>query len=415
MPQAKLIRLASELFHSGMDYWRDTPDLPPLTGMTLDQDDAEIARGWLRRPAEWNDLSGVTAFEQSFAQWNGSRSAFALSAGRKALSACIHALELKPGDEVIVPGYTCVVVQNAFDFAGVSTVYCDIELDTFGPEAQSIASRITPRTKAILLHHLYGLVCRDYEAILKLAREGRLKVIEDCAHATGARFRDRRVGTYGDVAFYSCEWSKVFTTIVGGVAVTNDPRLAERMKQFTANCGWPAPAAVDEQLRTVIRAFLQAKAGARWWALPWARFVHGIHDTVSTSDAEMEGRRPEDYFTRMPAPAAELGQNQLRKLDRYNEARRQAAAKWDGWCDGQGLRKPLVLAESQPVFLRYPVLVDPKRKRDTNWAKRELKVNPGVWFKTHLHPSARPVTGCPNADRAVAECINFPCLPMPAL
>ena len=170
---------------------------------------------------------------------------------------------------------------------------------------------------------------------------------------------------------------------------------------------------MEEQLRTAIRAFLQAKAGARWWALPWARFVHGTHDTVSTSDAEMEGRQPEDYFTRMPAPAADVGLNQLRKLEAYNEVRRQAAAKWDRWCDQQGYRKPLVLSGSRPVFLRYPVMVEPKRKQDTNWAKRELKVNPGVWFKTHLHPSPRPVCGCPNADRAVAECINFPCLPMP--
>src|SRR5262249_42952166 len=137
----------------------------------------------------------ATKFENAFAKWNGSSYAFAFAAGRKALSACIYALGLQEGDEVIIPGYTCIVVQNAFDYVGVTTRYCDIELDTFGPELSSVASVITPRTKAILVQHLYGLVCRDYEGILDLARQRGLRIIEDCAHVTGATFRGRHVGT----------------------------------------------------------------------------------------------------------------------------------------------------------------------------------------------------------------------------
>src|SRR6185369_10783753 len=225
MALAELKTLGVELVCGGLDYYRDSMDLPPLTGQTLDLDDLELARNWLKLPAGWDALAPVTKFEQAFATWNGSREAVAFGAGRKALSACIHALGLQAGDEVIVPGYTCIVVQNAFDFAGITTVHCDIELETFGPDYQSVRRLITSRTKALLIHHLYGLVCRDFESLLTLARERGLKVIEDCAHATGAQFQGRHVGNFGDVGFYSTEWSKVLCTITGGVAVTNDAAL----------------------------------------------------------------------------------------------------------------------------------------------------------------------------------------------
>jgi dTDP-4-amino-4,6-dideoxygalactose transaminase len=381
--------------------------------MTLGDDDVEIAKKWLGQPDRWADSAVVASFERAFAKWNGSRFAFAFSAGRKSLSACIHALNLGPGDEVIVPGYTCIVVQNAFEFAGVSTVHCDIELDTYGPEVTSVAACVTPRTKAILIHHLFGLVCRDYDGLLELARSKKVKVIEDCAHSTGASFRGKRVGNYGHVAFYSAEWSKVFTSVTGGVAVTNDAEIATRMAAFSERCAWPPSRVVDLQLRTVVLAALRKQA-KHWWTVPLTRFKYGSDETISTTPSEVEGAIPDDYYTRMPAPAADLASNQLTKVDCYNESRLRAASIWDQWCEKTGYRKPMILPESTPVFLRYPVLVEPAMKQNTEWAGRELGIDLGVWFVSHLHPSPRLVKNCPNADRAVAQCVNFPCiLPAP--
>lgn len=408
----RFTRLGKDLIKGGIkSILRGNEKNPvPLAGMTLDDDDAKMANRWLRHRERWEDLTVVTAFEDAFAKWNGSRFAFAFSAGRKALSACIYALGLGPGDEVVIPGYTCIVVQNAFDFAGVSTVHCDIELNTFGSDLASVTSCITPRTKAILIQHLYGLVCRDYAGILELAHRKGLKVIEDSAHSTGAIFRGKRVGTYGDVGFYSSEWSKVFTSITGGIAVTNDPAIAKKMADFVQKCAWPHSSVVERQLRTVILASLRKEPAQHWWTIPFARFKYGSDETVSTRQSEIEGKIPDDYFTRMPAPAAALALNQIQKIDSYNESRRRMASVWDKWCDNMGYRKPMILAESEPIFLRYPVLVEPARKNDTEWARRELGINLGVWFVTHLHPSPRPVKNCPNADRAVVQCVNFPCI-----
>jgi dTDP-4-amino-4,6-dideoxygalactose transaminase len=105
---------------------------PSFGSMTLDKDDLRIAKMWLKKKKKWKDDSLVTEYENMFAEWNGSKYAFAFMGGRVALSACIHALNLKKGDEIILPGYTCVVMPNAFNLANVKIVYSDIELDTFG-------------------------------------------------------------------------------------------------------------------------------------------------------------------------------------------------------------------------------------------------------------------------------------------
>lgn len=127
---------------------------PSLTSMTLDRDDIDLAHIWLKREDEWYNKDAIINYEQSFASWNGSKFAYSFMGGRVALSACIYALNLQPGDEVILPGYTCIVVQNAFHYADIKTVYSDIELDTYGLDANKLESKITSKTKAILLQHL---------------------------------------------------------------------------------------------------------------------------------------------------------------------------------------------------------------------------------------------------------------------
>jgi dTDP-4-amino-4,6-dideoxygalactose transaminase len=136
----------------------------------------------------------------------------------------------------------------------------------------------------------------------------------------------------------------------------------------------------------------------------------GDQRMISTTSDEEEGKRPEHYGMLMPAPVASIGLNQLGKLDDYNRRRREAAEEWDAWCERNGYQRPLVLPESTPVFLRYPVIVEPEKKSNRLWAIKEMGFEPDVWFATHLHPAARTVSDCPNADRAVAGCINLPTL-----
>ncbi len=383
---------------------------PSFSSMTLDKDDVIVAKKWLRNKKTWYDCNTVEEYEKKFALWNGSKHAFAFMGGRIALSACIYALGLKEGDEVILPGYTCVVVPNAFHFAGIKTIYCDIELDTYGLDASQLECKITPKTKAVLLHHLYGLVCRDYEIILEIANKYGLKVIEDCAHSTGAEYKGKKVGNFGDTSFYSSEQSKIFTTIQGGMAVTNDDKIAEKMKKYYNNAMFPDDEWIDKQLHNVIYNYYAYKHRKRWFLGDFMKLLYKKKLLISTTKEEECGIKPTYYGKRMPSPIASIGLNQLEKIDYYNEQRRYIAKKWDKWCEKNGYKKPMVIPYSIPVYLRYPIIVEEEKKQDTSWALRELGVQVGIWFVSNIHPSAWPVTGCINADKSVKQCVNFPCL-----
>jgi len=389
--------------------------LVPLGSMTLDEDDIGVAQSWLQDGSKWEDIDVVQEYEAEFARWNGSHYAFAFIGARVALSAAIYALDLHPGDEVILPAYTCVVVPNAFSYAGVRTVYSDIELATYGLDVDQVEKRITSRTRAILLQHVYGLVCRDYEALLDLAKRRGLSVIEDCAHATGAAYKGVKVGNRGDIGFYSSEQSKVFNTTQGGVAVTNNPKLERRLREYYQHAKEPDVTQTRKLLENVLLNYYQCKYQYRnpevTWSERWVLLRYRHRHVISTTPEEMRGIRPAHYGSRMPAPIAALGLSQLKKIDDYNEVRRQAALVWNAWALKMGYVPALPVEYSVPVYLRYPILVEPEKKRDVRWAAQELGVELGVWFLSQVHPVPARISGCPNAEIAVSKCVNLPTIP----
>ena len=383
---------------------------PALGSMTLEADDMALARRMLASRSSWDSRRYVDEFEARFAEWNSSKYAFSFMSARVALSACIHALDLKEGDEVVVPGYTCIAVPNAFRFAGVRVVFADIELETYGLDAAQLEQCVTPRTRAVVIQHLYGLVSRDYEAIASFCRERGLAIIEDCAQATGAEYKGRKVGALGDAAIYSSEQSKVMSTVQGGIATTDSTVVARGLREYHESAPLPTLDMVEMLLKTLILDFHEAKHPRRAWTSPLVHLRYGNSRLQSTTDEEITGKRPAHYGCRMAAPVAILGCNQLTKVDRFNELRRAKARQWDEWCHRSGYVAPRVIEGSVPVYLRYPVLVEPERKADTSWSVRELGVRVGVWMVTNLHPAPSNVTGCPNADLAVRCCVNLPTL-----
>ncbi|MEL7447568.1 MAG: DegT/DnrJ/EryC1/StrS family aminotransferase [Pseudomonadota bacterium] len=389
---------------------RGTPMAPvPMGSMTLDLDDVAIARECLDRP-EMVDDAWTARFEARFADVVQTGEAVAFRAGRVALSAILDALDIGPADEVIVPGYTCVVVPNAVLYRGATPVYCDIELETYGADLESIRQSLSDRTRAIVVQHLYGLVCRDYEAILSLAAEHGIAVIEDCAHSTGAKFRGVPVGLHGDAGFFSSEQTKVINTTCGGIAVSRRPEILQRLRNFQNASPAPDQREVQSALQSVVWNYFRFRHPQRWWRGDVARLRYGRQPFVATGEDEMAGREPAGYRGTMSAAIARVGCNQLDKLQRYNERRRRNARHWEAWCEEHGFAQPRVIAESEPVFLRYPVLVDAALKRSPANMYRRYGVWPGVWFKSHLHPSTREVSGCPTAATAVEQCVNLPCL-----
>jgi dTDP-4-amino-4,6-dideoxygalactose transaminase len=383
---------------------------PEFGSRTVDHEDIRLTQRLLADPESWYDESSVRSYENRFASWNGSRGAYSFMGGRVALSAAISALGLKSGDEVIVPGYTCIVVPNAFSYVGINVRYCDIELDTYGPDIDSVRQNLSSRTRAILIHHLYGLVARDLEKIIDMARSRGILVIEDCAHATGATLHGRKVGNFGDVAFYSSEQSKVFSTFNGGIVVSNDEEILIKLAAYQTSAPYPSVDRVRALLQNFILAYRLQNDPWRGVFAEYYRFAYRKVTIQSTTTEEISGIKPDHYGQRMPAPLAILGLQQLQKIDRYHRLRQAGASHWKDVCVDKGLTVPLVLPHSRPVFLRFPLMVPAERKYDFRWGQREFGVRQGVWFSGELHPVRRQLDGCPNCALAVVECINLPTL-----
>ena len=174
----------------------------------------------------WNNnwSKYLTLFEQKFAEYVGVKYALATSSCTGALQIALMALDIKSGDEIIVPDLTWVATANAVRYVGATPIFADIELDSWNVDANSIESLITDKTKAIIVVHLYGYPAR-MDRILEVANKYKLKIIEDAAPAVGAEWEGKRCGSFGDFSAFSFQGAKLMVTGEGGMLVTNDDSL----------------------------------------------------------------------------------------------------------------------------------------------------------------------------------------------
>jgi perosamine synthetase len=169
----------------------------------------------------------LTAFEKQFAEYIGVKYALATSSCTGALQIALMALDIGPGDEVIVPDLTWVATANAVRYVGAIPVFADIELDSWNIDASSAEALITSKTKAIVAVHLYGYPAR-MNKVLDIAKKYGLKVVEDAAPAVGAEWQGKRCGSFGDFAAFSFQGAKLMVTGEGGMLVTDDDSLYQR-------------------------------------------------------------------------------------------------------------------------------------------------------------------------------------------
>ncbi len=173
----------------------------------------------------------VAEFEKRVAAYKGVKHAVAVNSCTAGLHLSCLALGLKPGDEVIVPAMTFCATINAVVHAGATPVLADVQPDTFNIDPESVRRKITPRTRAIMPVHFAGRPC-DMEALLGVAEEHRLKIIEDCAHAIETEYHGRKAGMFGQCGVLSFYSTKNIVTGEGGVVLTNDPNVAARIKML---------------------------------------------------------------------------------------------------------------------------------------------------------------------------------------
>jgi perosamine synthetase len=206
---------------------RSIEQMAPWIGEEEEHAVAEYLRagGWL------TEFKKTLEFERMLAEYTGSRHAVALSSGTAALFAALMAVGIGPGDEVIVPDFTMIASANAVVLAGATPVMADISRVDLCLDLNQIEAHLTPRTKAILLVSLNGRA-PDMDETLRIARKHSLRLVEDAAQSLGSLHKGKHLGTFGEVGIFSFSPLKIITTGQGGIAVTDDPHLAARIRRF---------------------------------------------------------------------------------------------------------------------------------------------------------------------------------------
>lgn len=375
-------------------------------------------------PGAWHALlervESTRRFEAMFADRHGGGYASAFGAGRVALSAILHALEVSAGAEVIIPAYTCVAVPNPVIFSGAVPIYADIDPNTLNLDPMAVANRISSRTAAIVVQHTFGLP-QPLEEIRALARRHGVRLIEDCTHALGAVSADGMVGTTSDAAYFSFEQSKVMSTGAGGMTFTRSSDLARRIARFQSRCRCPS---ASEDLRRLGYVAFLACARGRLPGLTERRLAYylrrlGLVQPPVTTDQEMHCQLPHDFRVMMGPGLAYLGRFQLARLEGNLSRRRAIAAYYDEHLPS-GCGRIVAPEGSLPAYVRYPVRVDDKQRFRDFMGLRGIDV--GDWFSAPVHPASVPqaaakyvVGSCPNAERAVNQVANLPCHPRMSL
>ena len=301
----------------------------------------------------------IAAFEEEFRQLLGTGHVRTCSTeyGRMALYFILKAMHLPPGSEIIVPALTFWVVPEIARVAGLIPVFTDVDPVTFTLSPTAAERAVTPRTRAILPTHLYGLSC-DMDPILDVARKHDLKVIEDCAHSLGATYNGRMVGTLGDASFFSFQAFKPLNTYGGGLAWARSADLMRRIGELADGEPWPDEKRVEQILLAGKwqHTFIRPKVFTYslfpiWYAASWvnAKPEKRLWERVRHLDPI-----PSHYRSRFTNVQAAIGRAGLQRLPEFIErTRRHARVLDDILADAPGIVVPRTPAGRTHVYYQY--------------------------------------------------------------
>ena len=181
----------------------------------------------------------IERFEKEFAKYIGVKYAVPTYSGKQALYLILKSLNLKRGDEILIPSYTASSVPVTILYAGFKPKFVDVDFKTFNINPNLVEKMITKRTKAIIATHIHGLPC-DMDALSKICKKYDILLIEDCAHALGAEYKGRKIGSFGKASFFSFGLGKHLSTFGGGIIVSNDFKLIQKVREYIRKCEFPS-------------------------------------------------------------------------------------------------------------------------------------------------------------------------------
>jgi len=381
----------------------------------VERDDLLLAYKLLFEPWKWKGKgtksSAVFKIEEEFKNYLKIRYAFSFNSGRSALTSILAAIEVQKGDEVLLQAFTCNAAVNPILYLGARPVFVDID-NTLNLSPEDLEKKITSRTRAVIVQHTFGTPAK-IEKIKKICERKKLFLIEDCAHSLGVRYKNKPIGTFGDASFFSFGRDKVISSVYGGMAVTNNTQIGQKLKRFYKKLSLPSYHWILQQiLHPIIFSF----------ALPFFSFFNigkGILYlcqklkilSPSVYPIEKKGRFPGYFPKRMPEAMAILALNQFKKLERLNRHRKKIATIYNGAFVQMGVR---TCAEEESIYMRYPILIENAKEVRRELKKQNILLDDG-WHSQVIVPPGTEVENfnyikgsCPNAERLVHMILNLP-------
>jgi perosamine synthetase len=377
-----------------------------------EKDDVSLASSLLLRPWKWRKGREL---ERMFRNFFGFSNSFSFNSGRSSLIAILKAMEIGKGDEVIVQAFTCNAAVNPIIYTGAKPVFADID-ETLNISVEEIMAKISSKTKAVMVQHTFGYPA-EVEEIKKLCLQNNIYLIEDCAHSLGAKFKNSYCGSFGDASFFSFGRDKIISSVYGGMVVVNNEVLVEKVSDFQKVLDYPSLFWTVQQLlhpvlmNKIILPFYDSKFGRGLLAL--LLNLNVLSKAVTRK--ENKGILPSYFPKRMPDALAVLAMHQLKKVNKFNEHRRELA----GLYEKEFVKKKvnIIFKEEknrEAVFLKYPVLVVNPLKVIAEARKKGIYLNDGwngspvVPPLTSLESVCYAVSSCPKAEEAAKRIVCLP-------
>ncbi|HUW21985.1 MAG TPA: aminotransferase class I/II-fold pyridoxal phosphate-dependent enzyme [Candidatus Bathyarchaeia archaeon] len=370
------------------------------------------------QPKNWVHGKGTKQLETDFENiYPGFRTISFLN-GRTGLLAILNCLGIAKGDEVLLQAFTCVVVANSVIKCGAKPVYVDIDKDSFNMDPDDLARKITPKSKAIIVQHTFGYPAPVNE-IVKIAAKYGLKMIEDCAHVIGASFVGKKLGTFGEAAFFSFGRDKVISSVFGGMVITKDQKLFNKLKKYHRSLSYPTRFFVFRQLLYLV-LFSLILSVYNFFSLGKILlvFFQKLRIFINpVQDCEQRGILPSYFIGRIPNSLALLACFQLAKLSQFNENRQRIVKLYAAGLENLPIELPNY-QEGANVFplLRFTIKTE-KAQKLYRFAKiREVILN--NWYYPSISPPGvnysvigyDPKT-CPVAEKTSPLVVNLPTHP----
>jgi len=385
-------------------------------------DDTKLAIKTLFSFHKWKKGTFIHLIEKKFKDYFTAPYAFSFNSGRSALMVGLKALDLPKDSQVLLQAFSCVVVPNSIRYAGLKPVYVDIKAGSYSIDPLELEKKITAKSKVVIIQNLFGIP-DDLEKILPIVKKHKLILVEDCAQSLGAKHQNKKLGSFGKFAFFSFGRDKVISSVFGGMLITKDKTLAEKIEKIYKGLVFPKNYWIFKQLLHPI-AFSIIVPTYSFLKIGKFSFGKGLLFMLQktklldfpVNKKEKQCQIVDDYPSRLPNAQARLSVNQFNKLENFNKKRKLIAQYYSNKLSSiKSIQLPNLSKLDQPIFLRLPILVDNPKALSKFFKSNNIIL--GDWYDQVIGPKGTSlekagfINDCPEASIAANHIVNLPTYP----